>query len=234
MRRFGLFLCLLLAAPCWGRPVKAVPLEVSGDTVTIIKGLPCKVTARAGADLYLWNVPAGVTATSADNVLTVTAAAKGTYTVSVVAITVDFEKKKLTKDSGEVVLNVGEGPAPPGPKPPDPPGPTPGGPLRVLIVYESADLPKLPKEQQAILFDMKVRGALKDRTDKAGPDGRGFNIWDKDIDATGAAKFWRDALKRSRSATPFIHLFKGDAVVHEGPLPANVEDALTLINKYGG
>lgn len=242
MKRLAFLFLMLLAAPLWAELVIDGPRAVPAF-------YPAQLKIKDGPKgaTYFWRVdgPDGKRLTgqmvrvSATHVIFT--GAPGRYAVNVRAVwTKDKATGELDGDEIDLDVTVGNAPpVPPGPPdPPKPPGPptppTPAGPLRVLIVYESADLPKLPKEQQAILFDMKVRSALKDRTDKAGPDGRGFNIWDKDVDASGAAKFWQDALKRPRVSTPFIHLFKGDALIHEGPLPADAKGTLDLINKYAG
>jgi hypothetical protein len=125
-------------------------------------------------------------------------------------------------------------PDPPVPNPPDPKPPIPAGATRVLIVFETAETPKMLDAQRAIMYGMPFRGVLRDRTDKAGPDGRGWNIWDKDTDASAAAPFWQAALKRPRASVPFIHVFKGDAIAYEGPLPATVDETTALITKYAG
>lgn len=161
----------------------------------------------------------------------------GEYAVECVSILLDKDGRTVIEEAA-VTLTVEGAPDPAPPVPPVPPNPpvppTPAGALRVLVVYESADLPKLPAAQQAMIFDAKVRAALKDRTDKAGPDARGWNIWDKDTDVSQTAKFWQDAMKRPRSATPFVHVFKGDVPVFEGPLPADAPAMLDLLTKYGG
>lgn len=228
---------LVLAAALSGQAApKAVPLEVSGDTVTVVKSFPARITAAPGADFYLWSVPEGIKATKSRNVLTIASAPDGAYRIGVSAITVvvDFDKKTkdVIEDAGTVEVVFGT-PAPPGPKPPDP-GPSPTGPLRVLVVHETAEAAKLPAGQFAIIYGDTFRGTLRDRTDKSGPDGRGWNIWDKDQDATAAAKFWQDALKRSRPSVPYIHLFKGEKLAYEGPLPATVEEATAIVTKYAG
>ena len=115
-------------------------------------------------------------------------------------------------------------------EPPVPPVPV--GAMRVLIVYETADLPKMDRGQYGVLFDAKVRGALKDRCDKAGPDGRGYNIWDQNTDVSQMSKFWQDAMKRPRASVPFVHGWKGDQIAFEGPLPKNADETVALLTKY--
>ena len=161
---------------------------------------------------------------------------------TVLAVKPGRYKIALYSDAGgppsySVIVAEGEAPKPPTPDPPTPPDPkppVPTGATRVLIVFETSETPKMPDAQRAIIYGMPFRGILRDRTDKAGPDGRGWNIWDKDTDASAAAPFWQAALKRPRASVPFIHVFKGDTIAYEGPLPATVDETTALITKYAG
>lgn len=125
------------------------------------------------------------------------------------------------------------GPAPPAPKPVDPP-PIPGAGLRVLVVYESGDLSKYPPGQQGAIYARSVRDYLN-ATCPAGPDGttREWRMWDKDVDASGESKLWRDVLARPRTRTPWVCISNG-TTGFEGPLPASADEFLTLLKKYGG
>lgn len=121
MKKLTAALLLALAltgAHATAGPKKSVPLVIEGDTVTLVKGFPCTVKAAPGADVYLWSFPESVKATGSDDVLTITAAPDGEHKITVVSVTVDFDKKKVTKDSGSVTVLVGN------PKPPPPPTPT--------------------------------------------------------------------------------------------------------------
>lgn len=136
------------------------------------------------------------------------------------------------------------GPNPPGPTPPEPtpPEPTPPGPpapipdagFRVLMVYETATVQKLPPEKSAVLYSKKVRDYL-DAKCVMGPDGktREYRIWDQDVDTAGANPVWQNAMKRARASAPWIVISDGKTGF-EGPLPANVDEALKLLKKYGG
>lgn len=241
-------LLLLAAMAVAAAPSKAIPLDVSGEgvqVVTVVKSLPCMVKAPAGKGIWIWQFPDAVKAKpdpENQNVLIVTAAPKGTHLITVINVRYDKAIDDLVKVNGEVNLTVGEGPAPPDPPvPPVPPTPpAPAGPMRVLIVYEQADVPAMKKDparkaQAEMLFSPSFKGALTDRSDKKGPNGIGWAIWDKDAKfGDKADKFWKDAFARPRTALPFIHVFKGDKPVHEGELPKNEKEALDLINKYAG
>lgn len=129
-------------------------------------------------------------------------------------------------------LRLGDGEPEPDPDV-DPTPPTPVGPMRVLMVYESAEVAKMTEAQRGVLFSRKVRDYLNAKCDADGTV-KAWRIWDKDTDASEEKLAWQDALKRPRASVPFIHIFKGASAVYEGPLPANVDEALALLKKHGG
>lgn len=121
-------LILALTGVAWAAPPRAVKLEVTGDTVTVVRSFPVRVTAAPGADIYVWQFPDGVRGEAVDGVLTVTAAPKGTHRVTVTSLTFVFDdaakKWNKVRDTGEATIVVGDVPAPPGPGPgPNPPAP---------------------------------------------------------------------------------------------------------------
>jgi hypothetical protein len=115
----ALCLAITLAVPL---PIhaqkKAVPLKIIGETVLIVKALPFKVIAPEGAGDYTWVMPGGVEGSEDDNVLTVTKAPAGVFVIRVKMMTIDFELKKIRKETGEVTVTLGEVPDPK--PPPDP------------------------------------------------------------------------------------------------------------------
>lgn len=143
------------------------------------------------------------------------------------------------------VLDVDAGtppvpPIPPGPNPPIPPGPTPGpvpipGPgFRVLIVYETADLGKMPVKQETVLYAKAIRDYLNAKATPTADGGkRGWYIVDQNVDFSNESKTWQDALKRPRTQVPWIIVSNGTSGF-EGPLPADVTATLELLKKYGG
>ena len=164
----------------------------------------------------------------------------GTYRVKLRAIRLRDGKASVETARATVTIGKPTPPVPPGPVPPGP-GPVPPGPapipvdgFRVLVVYESAELPKLPPQQQAVLYARSVRD-YRDAKCAVGPDGktREWRMWDKDSDASGEAKHWQDALKRERKSVPWIIVSTGKGG-YEGPLPASVAETLALLKKHGG
>ena len=102
----------------------------------------------------------------------------------------------------------------------------------MLIIYETADAPKLPEAQQQILFGKAPRDYLNSHCD---PDGnvKAWRIWDKDVDASNESKAWQDAMKRPRTSVPWMIVSNG-TTGWEGPLPANVDAAMAIWKKYLG
>lgn len=253
----SLTLCLyVLAFPCAAedvktksapistvKTVKSAQLKVEGDTLTVVKALPFRVRAPEGADLYDWTVPESVKAFPEDNTLTVTSAPKGTFVVRVRCTTIDFEKKKINKELGEVEINYGgviPGPQPPTPPNPDPPTPQPkNAPIAidgfsVLMVTETRDGTELPKGQFNVAFGGKVRDYLKANCVREGPNNwPAYRIYDQNISMEGETKAWQDAMKRERKSVPWIVVSDGKTG-YEGPLPASEEEAINLFKKYGG
>ena len=232
-----------------------VPLEVKGGgakivevdrqvivkvNVTVVSSLPFTVSAPKGAGLYFWSYPPTLTASDRGETLEITAALKGETTVSVKLISADLDKdgkfKGFVTRFGSVTFTVGDVPGPAPPQPPDPPKPQPGPAkaMRVLIVYETADLSKMPRPQHAVLFSKAVRDYLNAKCAKE-PDGwAAYRIYDKDADTSKEPRGWGALLARPRSALPWLVVADGDAVLHEAPLPADVESTLALLKKFGG
>lgn len=129
------------------------------------------------------------------------------------------------------------GPKKPGPDP-TPPGPTPGPTpiplqgLRVLVVYESADMTKMPAAQLTALRAQEVRDYLNSHCAKAGNQPE-WRMYDKDADTTHDSDVWKEAMKRPRQSLPWILISDGTKGF-EGPLPANKDDLLKLLKQYGG
>lgn len=138
-----------------------------------------------------------------------------------------------------IVVGTPPPPVPPGPVPPVPPGPTPapiaGDGFKVLIVYETAETSKMPKGQELVLYSQTVRDYLNAKC-PVGSDSKTkeWRIFDKDVATASESKTWQDAMKRDRKSVPWIVVSnpqKGGGF--EGPLPASVDEAMTLLKKYG-
>jgi hypothetical protein len=141
-----------------------------------------------------------------------------------------------------VTDETGPGPRPrpppgPGPKPPPSPdngeAPIPATGLRVLIVYESAQLGKMPAAQQAIIYSVPLRRYLDSvcTDDPQTGSGKAWWILDQNTNISGLAKLWQDAMKRPKKSVPWLVVSNGQAGF-EGPLPADVEQTKALVAKY--
>lgn len=181
----------------------------------------------------LWDVDGAADIVEAGDTLYVWAA-PGTYRVKLTAV--DFDTKKIERASFSFTVVGKTPPAPPGPgpTPPTPTPPAPGVGSRVLIVYESADLTKLPAAQLSVLYAKSVRDYLNSKC-ALGSDGktREWRIWDRDVDATSEGKSWQALLARPRKSVPWL-VIGTDAgnVAHEGALPATVADMLATLRRH--
>lgn len=164
----------------------------------------------------------------------------------------EWEVDAITAYKGEVyvaTLKVRAGPQPPepGPSPPTPPGPAPGptppapnpAPIpaagfRVLIVYESADLSKMPAPQQAIIFSKTVRDYLNAKcVPGADAKTKEWRIFDKDTDVSAESTIWQAAMQRHPISLPWLIVSNG-TTGFEGPLPADVESTMKVLQQFGG
>jgi hypothetical protein len=207
--------------------------------VTLVSSLPFTVTAPAGAGLYFWTYPPAVTAQDRGDSLVVTAAPRGELQVGVKMISADVDKdgkfKGFLTRFGQVTFVVGEvpGPGPPDPGPKPDPKPLPVAGLRVLIVEESADRPKLPAAQQSVILGKTVRDWL-DAHCADWPEGKikDWGIFDKDADLSGYSKPLQEMMRRPRTSLPWLVIRGDSGIAYEGPLPPDVPAALNLLGKY--
>jgi hypothetical protein len=125
-------------------------------------------------------------------------------------------------------------PPDPGPVPPGPVPPTPAGGLRVLMIYETADVQRLPAQQQSILFGNKVREYL-DAKCVASSNGKTkeWRILDKDADVSATSTALQEMFRKPRQSIPWI-VIRNDKSSYEGALPADIPSTLTLLKKFGG
>lgn len=132
----------------------------------------------------------------------------------------------LTWDYETVTLTVGKDPNPPPGPDPDQPAPIDLPGLRVLIVYESADVSRLTIGQIEILRGKKMADFLNANCVKDG-----WRVLDKDAKFTNPDHHWAKALKRDRTALPWIIVSNGKTGF-EGPLTETADQAIELIEKY--
>lgn len=130
-------------------------------------------------------------------------------------------------------------PAPP--TPPVPPGPTPPGPgpapipqpgFRVLVVYESAELTKMPTKQLYALRAKDTIDYLESHCVKENGHAE-WRMYDKDAPLTNDTQVWKDAMARPRQSVPWLLVTNGKDG-YEGPLPPDQETLMKLLKQYGG
>lgn len=126
-------------------------------------------------------------------------------------------------------------PPPKPPEPPVPPSPIPEVGFRVIIIEDKEKLSLLPAQQLSIRTSKVFRDYL-DANCVTEPDGKtkGYRIWDFKTDASADLKVWRDALARPRTSMPWLIVSNPPMAGYEGPLPANVDDTITLLRKVKG
>jgi hypothetical protein len=167
----------------------------------------------------------------------------GVYTVKLRAVRFDGGKARtVTARVTITVTGAGPGPTPgPGPDPGPTPGPTPtptpapipAAGLHVMVVYETADLPRMPRPQLLILYSDEVRSYLGTHC-PVGPDGKTpeYRFFDPNVHAAGAGKVWADALARPRQSLPWCVISNPGKGGFEGPLPPDVPSFLALVKKF--
>jgi hypothetical protein len=114
------------------------------------------------------------------------------------------------------------------PTPPDPPDPFEAAApaFRVLIVYESADLQKYPPAVLATLTSETWRKYVE-------PKGT-WRCFDKDTDLTNSPAPFKKAMgKVDPSKLPYLFVGNGKTGF-AGPMPANIDDLMALLKKFGG
>jgi hypothetical protein len=96
---------------------QTVDLKVTGGEPKVVQTkLPFSVDAPTGGFNYQWNYPSGLTCKAKGSSLQVSAGPVGTYTVSVLYSVIDFDKKSVQDNYGEITLNIGQV-SPPTPDP---------------------------------------------------------------------------------------------------------------------
>lgn len=220
----------------------AEPPKISGpDVVPAHKLVRLTVSGIPVGHFILWDVypPDDIdAATQKLKSLYEFAAPPGTYKVRVRAFKADSETPleawRTVTVQGATPVPPGPGPTPPGPTPPTPPQPAPpiaGGGNRVLIVFESGDLPTYPSGQVAAMQGAELSDYLRAKTarDAENPQGA-FRIWDKDVTTKTA---WKDVLARPRASHPWVVISNGKTGF-EGPLPKTGPEIMALLKKYFG
>lgn len=130
----------------------------------------------------------------------------------------------------------------PDPKPDDPPKPPDDADkaplpnlagLKVLLIYESGDLPpKVPKDQFNIKVDPEVTGWLSANTT---PENGwvGWRVGDPESGVQEGAMHWEKMLSLPRTSLPWIVINDGtNNRGYSGPLPENSAKTLELLKRF--
>ncbi len=162
----------------------------------------------------------------------------GTYKVKCTVVRLKDGQTIADRQRFVVVIGTPAPPVPPvppiPPEPPPNPAPIPGPGFHAMIIYETADLEKLPKSQLNVLYAKSVRDYLNAKCTPTADGGkRGWYIVDANVSMDGESKLWQDALKVKRDSLPWLLISNGTSG-YSGPLPATVDDTLKLLKQFGG
>lgn len=247
----------LLALVVFASPLLADELELQGnievvkvDKVivvkedrTVVKSLPFKVAAPAGAADYRWTVPAGIAFTDLGNKIEITSAPKGELSVTARRLIVDFEAKAtsfkidtITFNVGDVTVPVPPKPIDPIPKPPVVKPPVPVAGLRVMVIAESTNGALLLSQKQINeLYGEKMADYARTKLAK-GPDGTPEKrCVDKDSDPSKMNPVWQQFFavwqKEANGVVPWIVVSNGDTGF-SGPLPDGDGSIIAIIRRF--
>lgn len=115
---------------------------------------------------------------------------------------------------------------------PPTPAPIPEPGLRVMVIYETADVPNYPATQVGILTSQSVKKWL-DANCTVGPDGvtPEWRFVDDDSVFDDPESVWAKAIKRDRESLPWVIISDGTKG-HEGPLPMDAAGMLDLLKGF--
>ncbi len=252
MRRFA-FLILFLAAPAYGQSV-TLPKTVTGSPGEWLVipaewdgGIPEWWIADAGIEEVPIGALLGPEAASHMKGR-VFKTSKGVTAGRFRVVAYNAKGDKASKLSVCEVV-IGESPEPPGPGPgPQPPGPGPtpdpdpflgaggirGPPgLKVLVLYESADISKMPHSQVSILTSGAVRDYLISHCLKEGSTAA-WRFWDRNVDPANESAIWKAAFNKADKLKVPVILIGDGKRGYVGPLPADIDSTLALLKKFGG
>jgi len=103
--------------------------------------------------------------------------------------------------------------------------------LQAVVIYETNPDAQLPPKQAAILTSPIVRGWLNDHAAKDSGGQPMWRILDKDSEFADPANPIAAALQRPREGLPWL-IVTNNGKGFEGPLPANVDDMMQLLERY--
>ncbi|GIW60061.1 MAG: hypothetical protein KatS3mg087_1127 [Patescibacteria group bacterium] len=162
----------------------------------------------------------------------------GTYYVN--AYFYDEERKALEIDSSVFsIVNEIQPPPPPQPEPSPAPFVSQDG-LRVLILSEIDERKDLSPDQLALFASADFRKFLEEKTVKESDGTPGYRVWDDDYTDSQIARVaavWQEAFKAGKEAqrkfrvnhVMLVASPKGGEAI---PLPKNVDEAVSIVQKY--
>lgn len=220
----------LLAFCLWA--ICLTPIAKGDQEVSVKPGRLKKIESKLDSKKLVWRAlgDCDLIEDSSGKFATTLFPTPGKFQILVVGAKADEPLTELITVTvqGDVPVPPGPGPGP-NPPTPDNPAPIPGDGLRVLMIYEASDA---GQPGHKAIFSRMVRDYLDAKCAKVGGTPE-YRIYDKDIDVSRDAKTWQDAMRRTRTQTPWIIISNGKTGF-EGPLPSDVPATLELLKKYGG
>jgi hypothetical protein len=157
---------------------------------------------------------------------------RGTGTITV-DVTTFSPSTGFDNQVKEIVLGQAD-PEPDDPQPGPQPTPAPVQNLSVLVVYESAQTPQLPRSQLSIFQSADLRNWLNTICSLDTQTGqRNFRFFDQHTTfPANCDSSWCKLMSIPRDSLPWLVIGDGGKAVHSGPLPNSVDEFKALVGRY--
>lgn len=162
----------------------------------------------------------------------------GQYEVKYSSIIINWTKQDIDQREFIATIKVipsGDPEPPPDPTPepppPQPDNPLPGTGLKVLLIEEQEQRATIPKEQDAIFTSAIVRDYMDMHCVKDASGVPEWRLLDKNTTFSSENQ-WKKALSLPRTKDWWVVISNGKNW-ESRELPANVNDMMTLLKKYG-
>lgn len=215
--------------PPMPQPQSMLPMSIDA-----IPGQPSFLVAKVSGKIR-WLIPPGTPAFVKEygtELGIVPKVGANDFYVGIVAGSVDLPCEWCLVKCGRGPQPPPDPPMPPNPpNPPMPPAPIPLPGFRVMMVYDPATL---TTAQEGVVFGKKVRDYLQAKC-VVGADNRTkeFRIYQTGIDTSAEVAWINNVMQRHPGQKSWMVVSDGKTG-YDGPLPANADEALTILTKIGG
>lgn len=203
-------------------PPAGAPVVTAGTAPAVVGvDFSYQVVASNAPTAYAaTGLPGGLSIDPTKGVITGRATGEGSYPATVTAT------NKAGSGTAVVTIVVSK------PTTPDTPPPIDGPGLRMMIVYETGNLPLYPSAQRSAMFSQKVRDYLRPKLYK--DDNTYPALWtvDKDSPPLRVPDWVKTTLDKYKGQTlPYLIVSNGKTG-YTGPVPENTDKLLELLKKY--